>query len=101
MTALNTLERTTIIIDFDSTFTKVEGLDELAKIALRGNKDRDNIVAKIEEITEKGMAGHIKFAQSLQERVDVIPANKAHLAELVEVLFNEISDSFEKTLYKS
>ena len=96
MTALNTLERTTIIIDFDSTFTKVEGLDELAKIALRGNKDRDNIVAKIEEITEKGMAGHIKFAQSLQERVDVIPANKAHLAELVEVLFNEISDSFER-----
>jgi D-3-phosphoglycerate dehydrogenase len=96
MTALNTLEKTTIIIDFDSTFTKVEGLDELGKIALAGHKDRDKIVAKIEEITEKGMSGQIKFAESLRERVAVIPANKTHLAELVEVLFNEISDSFER-----
>lgn len=96
MTALNTLDRTTIIIDFDSTFTKVEGLDELGKIALKGHKDRDQIVAKIEEITEKGMAGQINFAQSLKERVEVIPANKTHLTELVEVLFNEISDSFER-----
>ena len=32
MTALNTLEKTTIIIDFDSTFTQVEGLDELGRI---------------------------------------------------------------------
>jgi D-3-phosphoglycerate dehydrogenase / 2-oxoglutarate reductase len=96
MTALNTLEKTTIIIDFDSTFTKVEGLDELAKIALAGHKDKEKVVAKIQEITEKGMAGEILFAQSLKERVEVIPANKAHLADLVEVLFNEISDSFER-----
>ncbi len=96
MTALNTLEKTTIIIDFDSTFSKVEGLDELAKIALKGHKDKDNIVAAIQEITEKGMAGQISFAQSLKDRVEVIPANKTHLAELVEVLFNEISDSFER-----
>jgi len=26
-------EKLTIVIDFDSTFTKVEGLDELARIA--------------------------------------------------------------------
>lgn len=96
MTALNTLEKTTIIIDFDSTFSKVEGLDELAKIALKGHKDKDKIVAAIQEITEKGMAGQISFAQSLKDRVEVIPANKTHLAELVEVLFNEISDSFER-----
>ncbi len=96
MTALNTLKKTTIIIDFDSTFTKVEGLDELAKIALKGHKDKDKIVAAIQKITEKGMAGQISFAQSLKDRVEVIPANKTHLAELVEVLFNEISDSFER-----
>jgi D-3-phosphoglycerate dehydrogenase / 2-oxoglutarate reductase len=96
MTALNTLERTTIIIDFDSTFTKVEGLDELAKIALKGHKDKDTVVSKIQEITEKGMAGQLSFAQSLKDRVEVIPANKSHLNDLVEVLFNEISDSFER-----
>jgi D-3-phosphoglycerate dehydrogenase / 2-oxoglutarate reductase len=96
MTALNTLEKTTIIIDFDSTFTKVEGLDELGKIALAGNKDKDKIVAKIEEITEKGMTGSLSFAQSLKERVAVIPANKEHISQLVDYLFNEISDSFER-----
>ena len=96
MTALNTLERTTIIIDFDSTFTKVEGLDELGRIALAGHKDKESIVAKIEEITEKGMTGQMKFAESLKERVAIIPANKKHLADLVEYLFSEISDSFER-----
>jgi D-3-phosphoglycerate dehydrogenase len=29
------------IIDFDSTFTKVEGLDELAGIALAGSPDQE------------------------------------------------------------
>jgi D-3-phosphoglycerate dehydrogenase / 2-oxoglutarate reductase len=96
MTALNTLEKITIIIDFDSTFTKVEGLDELGKIALSGNSDKDKIVAKVQEITDKGMKGELSFAQSLKERVALIPANKTHLNNLVEVLFNEISDSFER-----
>ncbi|MES2795490.1 MAG: phosphoglycerate dehydrogenase, partial [Bacteroidota bacterium] len=96
MTEQNTLEKINIIIDFDSTFTKVEGLDELAKIALAGHKDKKELVAKIVEITDKGMAGQLSFAQSLKERVAVIPANKVHLEELVEYLFSEISDSFER-----
>ena len=36
-----------IVIDFDSTFTKVEGLDELARIALQGNPKQAEIVGKI------------------------------------------------------
>jgi D-3-phosphoglycerate dehydrogenase / 2-oxoglutarate reductase len=96
MTALNTLEKVTIIIDFDSTFTKVEGLDELGKIALAGNNDKNKIVAQVQDITDRGMKGELSFAQSLKERVALIPANKSHLDTLVEVLFNEISDSFER-----
>jgi D-3-phosphoglycerate dehydrogenase / 2-oxoglutarate reductase len=96
MTTLNSLEKTTIIIDFDSTFTKVEGLDEMGKIALAGNSEKNTIVAKIKDITDRGMRGELSFAQSLKERVSLIPANKGHLDKLVEVLFNEISDSFER-----
>ena len=60
----NTLEKINIIIDFDSTFTKVEGLDELAKIALAGRSDRAELVKKIQDITDRGMSGELKFAQS-------------------------------------
>ena len=34
------------IIDFDSTFTKVEGLDELANIALTGSANQEKVVAQ-------------------------------------------------------
>lgn len=96
MTTVNTLQKVSIIIDFDSTFTKVEGLDELAKIAMAGHKDQAAIVAKIKDITDRGMSGAIGFADSLRERVRVIPATRQHIEELVQVLFTQISDSFER-----
>ena len=34
--------RTTYIIDFDSTFTQVEALDELARISLKNHPDRES-----------------------------------------------------------
>ncbi len=43
----NTTDQLTIVIDFDSTFTKVEGLDELARIALQGSSKQAEIVGKI------------------------------------------------------
>jgi D-3-phosphoglycerate dehydrogenase len=84
------------VIDFDSTFTKVEGLDELAAIALKGHKDRDKIVGEIKAITDKGMAGEIGFADSLKARVALLPANRSHVSELIEFLMGKISDSFAR-----
>ncbi|MEY4541738.1 MAG: Phosphoglycerate dehydrogenase, partial [Bacteroidota bacterium] len=81
---------------FDSTFTKVEGLDELAAIALKGHKDRDKIVGEIKAITDKGMAGEIGFADSLKARVSLLPANRSHVSELIEFLMGKISDSFAR-----
>ena len=63
----NTTDQLTIVIDFDSTFTKVEGLDELARIALQGNSKQAEIVGKIREITDKGMVGEYSFADSLRD----------------------------------
>ena len=84
------------VIDFDSTFTKVEGLDELAAIALKGHQDRDKIVGEIKAITDKGMAGEIGFADSLKARVALLPANRSHVSELIEFLMGKISDSFAR-----
>ena len=92
----NTTPEINFVIDFDSTFTKVEGLDELAVIALKGHKDQDKIVGQIKSITDRGMAGEIGFAQSLKERVALLPANRSHVTELIEFLMGEISDSFAR-----
>ena len=92
----NTAQEIIYVIDFDSTFTKVEGLDELAAISLKGHKDRDKIVGEIKAITDKGMAGEIGFAESLKARIALLPANRSHVMDLIEFLMGKISDSFAR-----
>ena len=46
-----------LVFDFDSTFTQVEGLDELADIALQGHPDQARVVGQIKALTDQGMAG--------------------------------------------
>ncbi len=91
-----TLNSPYIIIDFDSTFTKVEGLDELAAIALRGHPERDSIVQKISDLTNKGMNGEMSFADGLRERIALLTANRSHIDSLVEFLRTKVSDSFQR-----
>jgi phosphoserine phosphatase len=92
----NTTDQLTIVIDFDSTFTKVEGLDELANIALQGSSKQADIVGKIREITDKGMVGEYSFADSLRDRVALLPANRSHVDQLIQFLKGKISESFKR-----
>lgn len=85
-----------IVIDFDSTFTKVEGLDELARIALQGNPKQAEIVGKIMDITDQGMVGAYSFADSLRDRVALLPANRSHVDQLIVFLKGKISESFKR-----
>ena len=78
-----TLNPPHIIIDFDSTFTKVEGLDELAAIALTGHPQREQIVQEIVDLTNKGMNGEMSFAEGLRQRIDLLKANRANIEELI------------------
>ncbi len=87
---------TYIIIDFDSTFSRVEGLDELAVIALQNHPQKDEIVAKITQITHLGMEGKMSFESALKERVSLLDASKHHIDLLVEVLKSKVSASFER-----
>ncbi|ALD20375.1 phosphoglycerate dehydrogenase [Hymenobacter sp. DG25A] len=85
-----------LIIDFDSTFTQVEGLDELADIALQGSPDRERIVGEIRALTDQGMSGSLSFSESLQRRLALLPARREHIGQLVERLKGLVSESIRR-----
>ncbi|MES2731757.1 MAG: phosphoglycerate dehydrogenase [Bacteroidota bacterium] len=84
------------IIDFDSTFTRVEALDELCEIVLHNNKNLENILQEIKHITDLGMSGELSFTQSLERRIVLLQANRDHLPLLIERLHTKVSTSFER-----
>src|SRR6195952_3603699 len=84
------------IIDFDSTFTQVEALDELARISLRKHPDRELIYQKIEALTNASMEGRLSFTQSLESRVKLLQANREHLKQLITHLKKKVSVSFSR-----
>ncbi len=90
------MRRKYFIIDFDSTFTQVEALDILAEISLKNDSTRDQAIAEIKSVTDKGMDGSLSFRESLKARVDILKANKSHLPELIERLGKLISPSFHR-----
>ncbi|QQL48754.1 HAD-IB family phosphatase [Mucilaginibacter ginkgonis] len=84
------------IIDFDSTFTQVEALDELARISLKDRPDRELIYKKIEDLTNASMEGKLSFTDSLEQRVKLLEANREHLKQLVRHLRKKVSVSFSR-----
>jgi len=88
--------RKNFIIDFDSTFTKVEALDVLADISLKDDPDREKIKAEINQITIQGMSGEISFRDSLERRIGLIKAEKKFLQPLIEILKSKVSESFKR-----
>ena len=84
------------IIDFDSTFTQVEALDELARISLKNHPDREKIYQQIEDFTNASMEGRMSFTQSLEARVKLLEANRDHLKQLITHLKKKVSTSFSR-----
>lgn len=84
------------IIDFDSTFTQVEALDELARISLRDRLDKEKIFKQIENLTNAAMEGRMSFAESLEARVRLLQADQVHLRQLVKFLKKKVSASFSR-----
>ncbi|WP_343670915.1 HAD-IB family phosphatase [Chitinophaga sp.] len=84
------------IIDFDSTFTQVEALDELARISLQDHPEREAIYKKIEELTNLAMEGKLSFRESLSGRVKLLEASKEHLGLLIKHLKKQVSVSFSR-----
>ncbi len=83
----------TYIIDFDSSLITLESLDELARIALADREDTDEVVAKLEDITDRGMSGEIGFDESLKQRLALFSANREHVEKSIELFKASISPS--------
>ncbi len=84
------------IIDFDSTFTQVEALDELARISLENHPDQEKIYNEIERFTNLAMEGKISFREALAGRVKLLQANRTHLDKLIAHLKKKVSKSFSR-----
>jgi D-3-phosphoglycerate dehydrogenase len=82
------------IIDFDSTFTRVEALDELCEVALAGKEEKDSVLHEIKRITDLGMEGKISLIESLTKRIQLLRANKKHIDKVVGNLKEKVSASF-------
>ena len=84
------------IIDFDSTFTQVEALDELARISLKKHPNKEVIFQKIEDYTNLAMEGKLSFSESLAKRVALLEATEDHLKILIKHLKKKVSASFSR-----
>ncbi|MBL7871275.1 MAG: phosphoglycerate dehydrogenase [Cyclobacteriaceae bacterium] len=84
------------VIDFDSTFTKVEAFDALAEISLKDHPNVEKLKQQIFNITNQGMDGSISFRESLEKRIEILAPNKRHLEQLVVVLRELVSESFKR-----
>jgi D-3-phosphoglycerate dehydrogenase len=84
------------IIDFDSTFTRVEALDILGEISLSGDPKQKEKLQAIKDITDKGMDGSLTFRESLEQRLEILQANKGQIGELIVILKQKVSKSFER-----
>lgn len=86
------------IIDFDSTFTKVEAMDELCRLsqAHKSEAEKAQSLAQISELTHLAMEGKISFRESLRKRIQILGANRRHLPDLIAILNEKISDSFKR-----
>jgi D-3-phosphoglycerate dehydrogenase len=85
-----------IVIDFDSTFTKVEAFDLLADIIYDNHPEREEIKSRIADITNQAMEGRLSFRQSLQQRIALLKPNKKHLEQLAVRLKEQVSESFKR-----
>ncbi len=81
------------IIDFDSTFIKVEALDELAQISLKNHPQKEKLCSRINLLTQLAMNGEMPFPESLSERLKLINADKTHIKKLILKLNKLVSFS--------
>ncbi|MFN3230069.1 MAG: phosphoglycerate dehydrogenase [Asticcacaulis sp.] len=82
-----------IILDFDSTFTRVEALDILAARLFSHDPARQGDVEAIVSLTHQAMVGDIGFAEALAARLAILKPSRADIDALSEALRDQISAS--------
>ena len=92
------MSKATVLIDFDSTFTKVEALDILGEISLNGHPEKEERLKEIADITDLGMNGEIPFAESLMKRIEVLNGNMSQIEALISRLKTLVSESTKRNV---
>ena len=93
---LSDLNGKSLFIDFDSTFVKVETIDEIARITLQDNPDKDHIVKKISDITNQAMSGQIDFPAALEQRLQILSITDRTVKRVTNEIMPLVSDSFSE-----
>ena len=83
-----------LIIDFDSTFIKVETIEILADFSLSNQNNKIQILNQIKEITNKAMKGDIPFSEALDKRIQLISPTSDNINKTIKFLKSQISNSF-------
>lgn len=84
-----------LFIDFDSTFVKVETIDELASVSLENDPDKNTKINLIKDITNQAMSGELDFPTALQKRLDVLSLDLNQINLITDKISALISDSFK------
>ncbi|HWY78752.1 MAG TPA: phosphoglycerate dehydrogenase [Candidatus Sulfotelmatobacter sp.] len=84
------------IVDFDSTIVTVESIDELARIALEDNPNKERVARQISDITNQAMEGILDFPTSLEQRLALFQPTKDDLEKTVKLLKENITPSFRR-----
>lgn len=84
------------LIDFDSTFITTEGIEELARVALKKNPHKNELLKKIEELTTNAMNGELSFEVSLEQRIQLLQANRSHIDKVITILKKNVSRSIKQ-----
>ena len=90
----NSLSGKSLFIDFDSTFVKVETIDEIARITLQNDPDKDQKIKRISDITNQAMSGEIDFPTALNLRLQTLSITRRVIDNVTADIESQISDSF-------
>lgn len=86
------------LIDFDSTFTQVEALDELAALVLQNHPNRNSILEEISHITNLAMQGNMSFDMALSKRIALLSFTRNDIIQLTNILLTKVSVSFVRNI---
>ena len=84
-----------LFIDFDSTFVKIETIDELARLTPQNNPDKDSKIDLIAGITNQAMSGEIDFPAALDRRLKILSLTSGSIREITHQISSLVSDSFK------
>ncbi len=89
------MSKKSFIIDFDSTFIRLEALEEMARMVFDPTRD-EALITEVTEITRLGMEGRITFDVSLSRRLKMLRLEKRHIEAIIKEFRESVSPSFQR-----